>query len=63
MIKITSRTATSDPITYEAIATITANGITVTGDYHGDENECRKEVKEGAVISLRAKARKLDMTI
>ena len=63
MIKTTSKTATSDPITYEATATFTANGETLTSTYHGDENECRKEVKEGAVIELRAKARKAGMTI
>ena len=63
MVKTTSRTATSDPITYEATATFTANGKTITGSYHGDENESRKEVKEGAVISLKAKARKEGMTV
>ena len=63
MIKVTCKKSTSDPITYRAEATITANGITVTGSYNGDENEGRKEVKEGAMISLRVKARKLGMTI
>jgi len=63
MIRTTSRTATRDPITYEATATFSANGETITATYHGDENECRKEVKEGAIIELRAKTRKKGMTI
>jgi hypothetical protein len=63
LYKVTSRTATQDPITYGATATITANGVTVTASYGGDENECRKEAKEGAVIALRSKARKMGMTI
>jgi hypothetical protein len=63
MYKVTSRTATQDPISYQATATITVNGTTLTASYGGDENECRKEVKEGAVIELRAKARKLGWNI
>ena len=63
MYKVTSRTRTQDPISYEATATITVNGKTLTESYGGDENECRKEVKEGAVIQLRAKARKLGWNI
>jgi len=63
LYKVTSRTATQDPITYDATATITANGTTVTANYGGDENEGRKEVKNGAVTALRAKARKMGLFI
>ena len=62
-IKITCRKATSDPITYRAEATVTVNGQTLTASYGGDENEGRKGVKEGALIGLRAKARKLGWSI
>jgi hypothetical protein len=63
MLKVTCRKATSDPITYNAIATFTANGKTVVGSYGGDENEGRKEVREGAMVSLRAQAKKVGMTV
>lgn len=62
-INITCRKATCDPITYRATATVEVNGKVLEGSYSGDENECRREVKEGAVTSLRAKCRKAGMTV
>jgi hypothetical protein len=62
-IKTTSKTTTCDPITYEATATFTANEKTYEGWYHGDENECRKEVKEGAIMELKSKMKKDGLTI
>lgn len=62
-IKITCRKATSDPITYRSEATVTVNGQTLTATYGGDENEGRQEVKDGALVSLRAEARKLGWSI
>jgi len=51
-IKVTSRTRTSDPITYDAFATVTIPMLVgekvFTGDYGGDENDSRQEVKAEA---------------
>ena len=63
MYKVTCKMVTRDPIKYVAEATIVVNGRTLEASYIGDENECRKEVKDGAVIGLRAKARKLGWNI
>ena len=63
MYKVTCKMVTRDPITYRAVATIVVNGLALEASYNGDENECRKEVKDGAVIELRAKARKLGWSI
>ena len=57
MVTITSKTATADPITYEAEATYNGNGMTIIGQYHGTEDESRKEVKAGAITELKRKAK------
>ncbi len=63
MVKVTCKKATCDPITYRAEAIVTINGQTLTASYGGDENEGHKEVRNGALIGLQAKARKLGWTI
>lgn len=59
-MEVTSTTATSDPITYHAVATIRVEMLvgtkTFTADYHGDENESRKEVKNEASRLAKVKA-------
>ena len=63
MYKVTCKMVTRDPIKYVAKATIVVNGLGLEASYVGDEDECRKQVKDGAVIELRAKARKLGWNI
>jgi len=63
MIKTTCRKFTADPITLLAECTLTANGNTYVGSYHGDEDEGRKECKAAALTELKTVARKAGLFI
>jgi hypothetical protein len=63
MYNVTCKTITRDPYTYKATASITVNGVTIEARYGGDEHESKKDVKEGAVLGLKAKARILGWNI
>jgi hypothetical protein len=62
-IEVTSKIVSRDPYKYGATASVTISGHAIEARYIGTEDESRKEVKAGAIIELRAKARRLGIRV